>query len=62
MAAKDNGKVQQKKYGRGANQCQLCGRKQGLVRRYNFYCSRGCFREGDPTMGIKKMNEGVNEE
>ncbi|MDD2470346.1 MAG: 30S ribosomal protein S14, partial [Methanocorpusculum sp.] len=37
MAAKDNGKVQQKKFGRGANQCQLCGRKQGLVRRYNIY-------------------------
>ena len=56
MVAKDNGKVQQKKYGRGANQCQLCGREQGLVRRYNIYLCRQCFREWAPTMGFKKMN------
>ncbi|NLX48536.1 MAG: 30S ribosomal protein S14 [Methanospirillum sp.] len=47
---------QKKQYGRGAHECQLCGRKQGLVRRYNINFCRQCFREWAHSMGFKKMN------
>ena len=47
---------QKKLYGRGAHQCQLCGRKQGLVRRYNIFFCRQCFRDWAHRMGFKKMN------
>ncbi|KUG20396.1 MAG: 30S ribosomal protein S14 [Methanomicrobiaceae archaeon] len=45
-----------KKFGRGAHECHMCGRKQGLVRRYNIYFCRQCFREWASRMGFKKMN------
>jgi small subunit ribosomal protein S14 len=45
-----------KNYGRGAHQCQMCGRKQGLVRRYHIMFCRQCFREWAQKMGFKKMN------
>lgn len=45
-----------KKFGRGANECRICGRKQGIVRRYNIYFCRQCFREWASKMGFKKMN------
>ena len=45
-----------KKFGRGANECQMCGRKQGLVRRYNIMLCRQCFRENAAKIGFKKMN------
>ncbi len=48
--------VQDKKFGRGTNECRICGRKQGLVRRYNIMFCRQCFREWAPKMGFKKMN------
>lgn len=45
-----------KKFGRGANECRICGRKQGLVRKYDIYFCRQCFREWARKMGFKKMN------
>ena len=45
-----------KKFGRGANECRICGRKQGLVRKYGIYFCRQCFREWASKMGFKKMN------
>ena len=45
-----------KKFGRGANECRICGRKQGLVRKYDIYFCRQCFREWAGKMGFKKMN------
>lgn len=45
-----------KKFGRGANECLMCGRKQGLVRRYNIMLCRQCFRENATRIGFKKMN------
>jgi len=45
-----------KKYGRGAHECKMCGRKQGLVRRYNIMFCRQGFREWAQQMGFKKMN------
>ncbi|MEA2034989.1 MAG: 30S ribosomal protein S14 [Euryarchaeota archaeon] len=45
-----------KKFGRGANECLMCGRKQGLVRRHNIMLCRQCFRENATSIGFKKMN------
>jgi small subunit ribosomal protein S14 len=45
-----------KKYGRGAGECKMCGRKQGLVRRYHIMFCRQCFREWARKMGFKKMS------
>jgi small subunit ribosomal protein S14 len=51
-----NQKESTKKFGRGANECQMCGRKQGLVRRYNIWLCRQCFRENAAKIGFKKLN------
>lgn len=45
-----------RKFGRGANECRICGRKQGLVRKYGIYFCRQCFREWAGKMGFKKMS------
>jgi small subunit ribosomal protein S14 len=34
--------------------CQRCGRKQGLVGKYDIYLCRQCFREIARDMGFKK--------
>lgn len=43
-----------KRFGRGASMCRRCGRKQGLVRRYNLYLCRQCFREIARDIGFEK--------
>jgi small subunit ribosomal protein S14 len=43
-----------KKFGRGANECWRCGRKQGLIRKYGLYICRQCFREVASELGFKK--------
>ncbi|CAD6491368.1 MAG: 30S ribosomal protein S14 type Z [Candidatus Argoarchaeum ethanivorans] len=43
-----------KKFGRGANQCRRCGRKQGLIRKYGLYLCRQCFREMAYEVGFRK--------
>ena len=35
-------------------QCQRCGRKQGLVGKYDIWLCRQCFREIARDMGFKK--------
>jgi len=56
MANDKAGKERTKIFGRGSHKCLLCGRKQGLVRRYNIFFCRQCFREWAPKMGFKKLN------
>ena len=34
--------------------CQRCGRKQGLVGKYDIWLCRQCFREIAPGMGFNK--------
>lgn len=46
--------METKKFGRGANVCRRCGRKQGLVRKYRIYLCRQCFREIARQMGFEK--------
>ena len=44
-------------FGRGvANQCTRCGRKRGIVRRYQIFVCRQCFREVAPELGFKKYS------
>lgn len=43
-----------KQFGRGANKCKRCGRKQGLVRKYDIFLCRHCFREIAHDMGFEK--------
>ena len=45
-------------YGRGANECKMCGRKQGLVRRYHIMFCRQCFREWAQKMGFNRKLAG----
>ena len=36
--------------------CRRCGRKQGLVSKYNIWLCRQCFRELARTVGFKKYS------
>ena len=38
------------------NDCSRCGRKQGLVGKYNIWLCRQCFREIARDMGFKKYS------
>jgi small subunit ribosomal protein S14 len=37
-------------------ECQRCGRKQGLVGKYDVWLCRQCFREVSRSMGFKKYS------
>ena len=37
-------------------QCQCCGRKQGLVGKYEIWLCRQCFREVARDMGFEKYS------
>ncbi|HJJ56161.1 MAG TPA: 30S ribosomal protein S14 [Methanocorpusculum sp.] len=56
MKSKENNKGPHQKTCGITNQCKICGRKQGLVRKYDIYFCRQCFREWAPTIGFKKMS------
>ena len=45
-----------RRFGRGANFCQRCGRMPGLIRKYSLYFCRQCFREIAPDLGFKKYS------
>lgn len=36
--------------------CKRCGRKRGLIRRYDIGLCRQCFRELAPQIGFKKYS------
>ncbi|WP_255148848.1 30S ribosomal protein S14 [Halorarius halobius] len=38
------------------HECQRCGRKQGLVSKYDIWLCRQCFREIARDMGFKKYS------
>ncbi|PSP38255.1 30S ribosomal protein S14 [Halobacteriales archaeon SW_8_65_20] len=39
-----------------AEECQRCGRKQGLVGKYDIWLCRQCFREIARDMGFEKYS------
>jgi small subunit ribosomal protein S14 len=43
-------------FGRGAHECTRCGRESGLIRRYDLYMCRQCFREVARDLGFKKYS------
>lgn len=40
--------------GRGKRICRICGGRRGLIRAYNLYICRRCFREVAPRINFKK--------
>ena len=38
------------------HECRRCGRKQGLVSKYDIWLCRQCFREIARSMGFKKYS------
>ncbi|MHC1625025.1 MAG: 30S ribosomal protein S14 [Methermicoccaceae archaeon] len=47
-------KKEKKKGERRVVYCKRCGRKQGIVRKYDLNLCRQCFREIAPLIGFKK--------
>ncbi len=42
-------------HGRNKYSCQRCGSRRGLIRKYELYICRRCFRETATDMGFKKF-------
>lgn len=45
-----------RRYGRDVHNCRRCGRKRGIIRRYELNLCRQCFREVAPELGFKKYS------
>ncbi|AJF60356.1 MAG: 30S ribosomal protein S14 [Candidatus Diapherotrites archaeon] len=41
---------------RGQRKCKKCGNNKGLIRKYNLYLCRRCFREEAALIGFKKYS------
>ncbi|WXG40544.1 MAG: 30S ribosomal protein S14 [Candidatus Freyarchaeum deiterrae] len=48
--------MSKKKFGRGSRVCKVCGTHRAIIRRYNLYICRRCFREKAVQIGFKKYN------
>ncbi len=44
----------ERKFGKGAYRCRICGTHEALIRKYNLYICRRCFREVAERIGFKK--------
>ncbi len=44
-----------KKFGKGSRRCKLCGRRNGLVRKYGLNLCRQCFREVAKKIGFRQF-------
>lgn len=40
--------------GKGNRVCRVCGTSRGLIRKYNLYVCRRCFREMAEGIGFRK--------
>jgi len=45
-----------KKLGRAVHPCRLCGSTEGIIRKYDLYYCRKCFREVAKSLGFKKYS------
>ena len=45
----------ERKYGKGARPCVRCGSYGPIIRRYNLYLCRHCFREAAPKLGFQEI-------
>jgi len=48
-------KAVKRKFGKGARKCVRCGSMDGVIRKYNLYYCRRCFREVAKDLGFKKL-------
>ena len=44
----------ERKFGKGTSPCGRCGSYGSVIKRYNLYLCRHCFREAAPKLGFKK--------
>jgi ribosomal protein S14 len=44
-----------RKFGSGSRECRICGKHRGLIRKYNLFYCRQCFREVAKDLGFKKF-------
>ena len=49
-------KIETKFKHRGNRKCKFCGNVRGLIRKYDLYICRKCFRERAVELGFKKYN------
>jgi len=50
-------KPKDREFGRSKRTCRRCGRRgRGIIRKYDLYYCRQCFREIAPKLGFKKMS------
>ncbi|MBI2079950.1 30S ribosomal protein S14 [Candidatus Micrarchaeota archaeon] len=47
--------IEDKFKGKGKRKCRICGNARGLIRKYNLYTCRRCFREIAYDIGFKKF-------
>ena len=40
--------------GKGKRKCRICGTARGLIRKYDLYICRRCFREAGEKIGFRK--------
>jgi small subunit ribosomal protein S14 len=45
-----------RKYGKGSKKCIRCGSMDAIIRKYNLYYCRRCFREVAKGIGFKKYS------
>lgn len=46
--------VEKKFKGKGKRKCKICGAYEGLIRKYELYVCRKCFREIGESIGFRK--------
>jgi small subunit ribosomal protein S14 len=44
-----------RKIGKGSKKCVRCGSMDGIIRKYNLYYCRRCFREVAYDLGFRKF-------
>jgi small subunit ribosomal protein S14 len=42
--------------GKGLRKCRICGTSRGVIRSYNLYICRRCFREVAASLGFEKFS------
>lgn len=48
-------RYEEKYKGKGLRKCQICGNSRALIRSYNLYVCRRCFREVAKDVGFEKL-------
>jgi small subunit ribosomal protein S14 len=46
--------MEDKYKGKGKRICRICGTARGIIRKYNMYVCRRCFREVGEDLGFRK--------